>query len=214
MSRPRATACTSVAKLSSVRTIFAACFDTSLPLPIATPMSAFFSAAASFTASPVIAIMTDVTDPSVMQAKPRDPKVPIFNRRTGPRWITYGVVLGFVSTIPLVWGPDKPSIDVATVSMTMAFCVMGMGTVFSGFVMRHDRQGAFTFPLLRYASLLAAGGVIVILSTQFQFLQRWLLTTPLTKAQWAAVFGLALVMPIVVEADKLIQRLRTRDRTD
>ncbi|HWS47049.1 MAG TPA: HAD-IC family P-type ATPase, partial [Acidimicrobiia bacterium] len=163
---------------------------------------------------PVIAIMTDVTDPSVMQAKPRDPKVPIFNRRTGPRWITYGVVLGFVSTIPLVWGPDKPSIDVATVSMTMAFCVMGMGTVFSGFVMRHDRQGAFTFPLLRYASLLAAGGVIVILSTQFQFLQRWLLTTSLTKAQWAAVFGLALVMPIVVEADKLIQRLRTRDRAD
>ena len=55
MSRPRSTACTSVAKLSSVRTILAACLVTSEPLPIATPTSACLSAAASLTASPVIA---------------------------------------------------------------------------------------------------------------------------------------------------------------
>ena len=55
MSRPISTARTSVAKLSSVSTIFAACFDTSEPLPMATPMSACLSAAASLTASPVIA---------------------------------------------------------------------------------------------------------------------------------------------------------------
>ena len=55
MSRPRSTARTRVAKLSSVSTIFAACLDTSEPLPMATPTSACFSAAASLTASPVIA---------------------------------------------------------------------------------------------------------------------------------------------------------------
>ena len=55
MSRPRSTARTSVAKLSSVSTIFAACLDTSEPLPMATPMSACLRAAASLTASPVIA---------------------------------------------------------------------------------------------------------------------------------------------------------------
>ena len=44
-----------MAKLSSVSTIFAACFVTSEPLPMATPMSACLSAAASFTASPVMA---------------------------------------------------------------------------------------------------------------------------------------------------------------
>ena len=56
--RPPSTACTIVAKLSSVRIITAASFETSVPvMPIATPMSAFFSAGASFTPSPVIATM-------------------------------------------------------------------------------------------------------------------------------------------------------------
>src|SRR5271166_6520236 len=55
MSRPRSTAWTRVAKLSSVSTILAACLETSEPLPMATPMSACLSAAASLTASPVIA---------------------------------------------------------------------------------------------------------------------------------------------------------------
>ena len=47
-----------VAKLSSVRIITAASFETSVPvMPIATPMSAFLSAGASFTPSPVMATM-------------------------------------------------------------------------------------------------------------------------------------------------------------
>jgi Ca2+-transporting ATPase len=159
---------------------------------------------------PVIAIMTDETDPHVMRAKPRDPTVPIFNRSTGPRWIAYGLVLGIVSMIPLVWGPDEPSIDHASVAMTMAFCVMGIGTVLSGFVMRHDKAPAFTQPLLKFGGLLGAGALFVVFATQFQFLQRWLQTTTLTTNQWGAVLGLALVMPLIVEADKLVQRLRTR----
>ena len=49
-----------VAKLSSVRIITAASFDTSVPvMPIATPMSAFLRAGASFTPSPVMATMFD-----------------------------------------------------------------------------------------------------------------------------------------------------------
>ena len=44
-------------KLSSVRIMRAACLVTSLPEPIATPMSACLSAAASLTASPVMATM-------------------------------------------------------------------------------------------------------------------------------------------------------------
>jgi hypothetical protein len=47
---------TIVAKLSSVRIIAAASFETSVPvIPIAMPMSARLSAGASFTPSPVIA---------------------------------------------------------------------------------------------------------------------------------------------------------------
>ncbi len=56
MIRPCSTAPTMVAKLSSVMTMAAASLATSVPLtPIAMPMSACFSAGASFTPSPVIA---------------------------------------------------------------------------------------------------------------------------------------------------------------
>ena len=55
MARPSATAETMVAKLSSASTMSDACFATAVPLPMATPMSARFSAGASFTPSPVIA---------------------------------------------------------------------------------------------------------------------------------------------------------------
>ena len=33
---------------------------------------------------PVVAIMTDAADPNVMEERPRDPTIPIFNRTTGP----------------------------------------------------------------------------------------------------------------------------------
>ena len=63
--RPSRTAATIVAKLSSARIIAPACRVTSVPvMPIATPMSADFSAGASFTPSPVIA----TTSPSAWSA--------------------------------------------------------------------------------------------------------------------------------------------------
>ena len=54
--RPSSTACTIDAKLSSSRIMSAASRATSVPeAPMATPMSAFFSAGASLTPSPVTA---------------------------------------------------------------------------------------------------------------------------------------------------------------
>ena len=53
--RPSSTALTMVEKLSSVRIITAASWVTSVPVPIVIPMSAFFTAGASLTPSPVIA---------------------------------------------------------------------------------------------------------------------------------------------------------------
>jgi len=90
----------------------------------------------------------------------------------------------------------------------MTFCVMGLGTALSGFVMRHNLAPAVTQPLLRFAAVLGAGALFVVFATQFGFLQRWLLTTSLNKSEWGVVLGLALVMPLVVEVDKWLQRSR------
>jgi len=56
IARPSSTAVTMVVKLSSAKTIFDASLATSVPvIPIATPISAYCNAGASFTPSPVIA---------------------------------------------------------------------------------------------------------------------------------------------------------------
>ena len=61
MPRPSRTAATMVAKLSSARIMSAASLVTSVPvMPIATPMSADFSAGASLTPSPVMATIVAV----------------------------------------------------------------------------------------------------------------------------------------------------------
>ena len=159
---------------------------------------------------PVVAIMTDATDPKVMDERPRDPSIPIFNRTTGPRWVAYGLLLGLVSLIPLAWGPDEPNIDTGSISMTMAFAVIGASTLLSGFAMRYDRRVGFTQPLLKFAGTLGAGAVILLLMTELPTLQRWLDTVPLNGGQWATVLLLALVMPVVVELDKAVQRWRSR----
>ena len=66
MRRPSATAAAMVAKLSSASTISATFLVTSVPVtPMPTPMSAAFTAGASFTPSPVMA----VTQPRCCQAR-------------------------------------------------------------------------------------------------------------------------------------------------
>ena len=110
---------------------------------------------------------------------------------------------------PLARCRKPPSITTVPTAVTMAFAVMGISTILSGFAMRHTTQPAYADLTTRFAGTLLAGGLIVILATEFGFLQQWLLTVPLTGPQWAAVLGLALVMPLIVEIDKLVQRLRT-----
>ena len=97
---------------------------------------------------PVIVIMLDPGDPGVMDRPPRDPRIPITNRAAVTRWVLYGAVLFLAGLVPLVAGPDDPQIDQPSASMTMTFVVIGLGTVFSGLVMRRDPTSGLTPPLL------------------------------------------------------------------
>jgi Ca2+-transporting ATPase len=110
---------------------------------------------------------------------------------------------------PLAFGPDEPKIDQASASMTMAYMVLGLGTVLSGLVMRRDPTSGLVPPVLRAVLILLAPTALLVLSTELDFLQRGLLTQALTGGQWLVCLGLALVLPIVVEADKWLRRRRT-----
>ena len=49
---------------------------------------------------------------------------------------------------------------------------------------------------------------MIFLATELPGLQKGLLTTSLTGHEWAACFGLALLLPLVIETSKLIRRRR------
>ena len=155
------------------------------------------------TASGVVIIAVDPGDPDVMHRPPRDASVPITNRAAVTMWVVYAVALFAGAVVPLVWGPDEPSVDAATTSMTMTFVVMGLGTTFNALVNRRDPTSGLTPPI---AKALAIGLVpvgMVFLATQLPSLQAGLLTVPLTAEQWLACAGLAAILPIVVEVGKL-----------
>jgi Ca2+-transporting ATPase len=157
---------------------------------------------------PVIVVAVDPGDPNVMKRPPRDPNVPITNPPAVSRWILYGAVLFITAFVPLVWGPDTLSIDHPSASMTMCFVVIGLGTVFSGLVMRRDPSSGLVPPILSALKVLVIPAALVVLATELAFLQRGLLTQSLDGLQWLCCLGLALVLPIVVEVDKWIKRRR------
>jgi len=155
---------------------------------------------------PVAVIAVDPGDPDIMKRPPRDPKVTITNRPAVSRWIVYSTIMFLGSLVPLLWGPDTLSIDHPSASMTMAYVVLGLATILSGFVFRHDPASAFTPPILEAVKLLAIPTVLLVLSTELGFLQRALMAQPLTGGQWLVCIGLALLMPIAVELDKWWRR--------
>ena len=101
------------------------------------------------TAAGVVVITVDPGDPDVMNRPPRDPKIPITNRTAVVFWILYGAVLFVAALVPLVAGPDTPSVDHASASMTMTFVVMGLGTVFNAMTNRRDPTSGLTAPILQ-----------------------------------------------------------------
>jgi P-type Ca2+ transporter type 2C len=159
---------------------------------------------------PVVVIMMDPGDPDVMTRPPRDPKVPITNPAAITRWVLYGATLFLAALVPLVFGPDTLSTDEPSASMTMSFVVLGLGTILSGLVMRRDPTSGLVPPILSAVKWLAIPVVLVVLATELGFLQRGLLTQPLSGLQWLACIGLALIVPVVVEVDKWVRRRRHR----
>jgi hypothetical protein len=102
------------------------------------PVGASFPHLFFATAAGVVVIAVDPGDPDVMHRPPRDPKVPITNRTAVLFWLWYAVVVFVATLAPLVVGPDEPSPDRASASMTMTFVVMGLGTVFNALANRRD----------------------------------------------------------------------------
>ena len=164
------------------------------------------------TAVGVVIIAVDPGDPDVMHRPPRDPTVSITNRMAILLWVTYAFVLFLAAFMPLVAGPDEPSIDHPSVSMTMTFVVMGLGTVFNALVNRRDPTSGLTPPIVKSLGIGLITVTLLFLATQLPTLQTGLLTATLTPLEWLICAGLAALLPLVVELSKLVRRRRTPEQ--
>lgn len=169
-----------------------------------TPLMVLF--AYFFIVFAVILIAVDPADPTIMRRPPRDPKVPIHNRPAVTRWISYGAVRFLTALVPLLAGPDQPSVTEPSASMTMAFVVLCLSTAFSALALRRDPTAGLAEPVLRAAAILTIPVVLVVLCTELAFLRNGLMAQALTGQQWLVCIGLALITPIVIEIDKWIRR--------
>jgi Ca2+-transporting ATPase len=161
------------------------------------------------TAVGVAIIAVDPGDPEVMHRPPRDPKVPITNRTSVLTWIVYAGVLFLAALAPLVAGPDEPSTQQPSVSLTMTFVVMGLGTAMNAIVNRRDPGSGLEPPLVKAMVIAAVPVLMMFLATQLPTLQQALLTTSLSPQQWLVCLLLAAALPIVVEISKAVRRHRS-----
>ncbi|MEV4604128.1 HAD-IC family P-type ATPase [Amycolatopsis sp. NPDC049253] len=158
------------------------------------------------TVAGVVMIAVDLGDPDAMHRPPRDSKVPMTNRSAVTYWVLYAAVMFAAAFIPLVAGPDEPSPDRPSASMTMTFVVMGLGTVFNALTNRRDPASGLTPPILDVLAIAAIPVILIITATEVGFLQSSLLTQHLTGREWLACIALALALPLVIESAKWIRR--------
>jgi Ca2+-transporting ATPase len=161
------------------------------------------------TAVGVAIIAVDPGDPDVMHRPPRDPKVPITDRSAVVTWIVYAAVLFLAALVPLLAGPDEPGSTQASVSLTMTFVVMGIGTTMNAIVNRRDPGSGLEPPLLKALVIATVPVLMMFLATQLPTLQQALLTTSLSPREWLQCVLLAAALPIVVEISKAVRRRRS-----
>jgi P-type Ca2+ transporter type 2C len=165
------------------------------------------------TASGVVVIALDPGDPDVMHRPPRDPRLPITNRGAVTFWLVYGATLFVAAFVPLVAGPDEPSTQHPTASVTMTFVVMGLGTVFNALTNRRDPASGLTPPILTAIGVSLVPVSLIVLATQLPGLRAGLLAASLTGPQWLASVALALALPLVIETSKWVRRRRAPRET-
>ncbi len=157
---------------------------------------------------PVIVFMSDPVPDDLMNRPPRDPKVPLANRPAMILWLGYGILQFAVALAALLTAPGPMSSDEANVPMTMSFVVLSLGSILAGLVMRRDPESGLSAPILGAVKILVIPVIVTVFAVELAFLQELLMTTSLTGWQWLACIGWSIIVPVVIEAEKLIRRRR------
>jgi P-type Ca2+ transporter type 2C len=156
----------------------------------------------------VIGIIVDVRDPGVMERPPRTPGARISNRPQIVRWAISGLIVAVSALAVLQYGPDEPSTENASVSMTMVFAIVAFSAVNVGLVLRREREPFWSSPVFPYLGWIILGWLFTWAAVELSMFQKLLLTTSLSGSQWAVVLGLSLLAPVFVAIEKVITKRR------
>jgi Ca2+-transporting ATPase len=156
----------------------------------------------------VVGFIVDVPDPGVMQRPPRTPGTRIVNPPQIVRWAVSGIIVAVTALLVLEFGPDEPSPDAGSVSMSMAFAVVALTAVNLGVVMRREREAPWSPPMFPYFGWLIAGWTLTWAAVELNMFQRLLDTVSLSGGQWLVAIGLSLLTPAFVGIDRAVQLRR------
>jgi Ca2+-transporting ATPase len=147
----------------------------------------------------------------VMERKPRKAEEPILDRLRFV-WIALAGLAMAVMTVGVGWWAEDN--HDAAVARTMAMTTFAIANLVFSFTALDERRTVFSLEGFADKKFLLATGlssVAIVIGTEMDVLNRFLHTTPLTRAQW----GLCLVLPlgIVLLSEAWKWYLRRREAT-
>ncbi len=161
---------------------------------------------------PALALGLEPTEGNVMNSPPRDPNVPLIDKRL---WTAIGITGMIEAVLTLLAFGIGFAVAGQTYAMTMAFVTLGLSQLFAAFGVRSERVSVFKLGLFKnkvmviamlFSTLLQVGVVLV------PWLRGVFSLDMLTPAHWAAVVGLSMVMLLASEIEKAFIDLRTKKK--
>jgi Ca2+-transporting ATPase len=144
----------------------------------------------------------------LMERKPREPDEPILDRLRFA-WIVIAGVSMAAMTVGLAWWADNH--HGAAVARTMALTTFSVANLLFSFTALDERRTVFSLESFADRRFLLTTGMstaAIVLGTEMDVFNRFLQTTPLTRAQWGVCLILPFGIVLISEAWKWYLRRR------
>lgn len=157
---------------------------------------------------PGLALTQEPAEPDTMRRPPRDPKEKIFGRGMGIDILWIGGLMGAVSLLVGYWGYAYGH---SAAWQTMVFTTLTLAQMGNALATRSESQTLWEIGLFSNRSLL--GAVLLTFALQMgvvylPFMQDIFKTVPLTGLELLVSFGASLLVLVVIDVVKVIERKR------
>ena len=158
---------------------------------------------------PAIALGLEKTEADIMNKKPRDNKKGIFADGLWQKIIAEGIMLGALTLVAFSLGNYLYGIEVAR---TMAFVSLGLLELIHSFNIKSE-ESIFKVGLFENKYLLGAfilGAILQVVVVVIPSVAEVFKLLPLTKVQWLYTFGISVLPLIIIELQKMFDKVETK----